>query len=69
MVGEYYLFLIIIVKEIEMELNEEIENAQLDIQLLNSQMERLQDRVRRLESMVAAMAIMLDLIPEKSDTK
>lgn len=52
-----------------MELNEEIENAQLDIQLLNSQMERLQDRVRRLESMVAAMAIMLDLIPEKSDTK
>nr|DAX86734.1 MAG TPA: zipper dimerization domain transcription factor-like protein [Caudoviricetes sp.] len=52
-----------------MELNEEIEDAQLDIQLLNSQIERLQDRVRRLESMVAAMANMLDLILEKEDTE
>lgn len=53
----------------EMELNEEIEDVQLDIQLLNSQIERLQDRVRHLETMIATMVIILDLIPEKSDTK
>lgn len=52
-----------------MEQNEEIEDVQLDIQLLNSQVERLQDRVRRLETMVATMAIVLGLIPEKEDTK
>lgn len=52
-----------------MEQNEEIEDVQLDIQLLNSQIERLQGRVRRLETMIATMTIMLDLIPEKEDTK
>lgn len=39
------------------------------IQILTNQVERLQDRVSRLESMVATMAIVLDLIPEKEDTK
>lgn len=52
-----------------MKQNEETENIQLDIQLLNNHVDRLQSRVRRLESMVAAMAIMLDLIPEKEDTE
>lgn len=52
-----------------MELNEETENIQLDIQLLNNQVDQLQSRVRRLESMVVAMANMLDLILEKEDTE
>lgn len=45
---------------------EEIEET---IGLLLRQVERLQDRVSRLESMVAAMDIVLDLIPEKEDTE
>lgn len=39
------------------------------IDLLLRHAVRLQDRVSYLETMVAAMAIMLDLIPEKEDTE
>ena len=39
------------------------------IDLLLRHAVQLQGRVSRLESMVAAMAIMLDLIPEKEDTE
>lgn len=39
------------------------------IDLLLRQVVRLQGRVSRLESMVSAMAIMLDLIREKEDTE
>ena len=39
------------------------------IDLLLRHAVRLQDRVSHLETMVAAMAIMLDLIREKEDTE
>lgn len=42
-----------------MEQNKETEDIQLDIQLLNSQIERLQDRITHLEDLISVMFILL----------
>lgn len=42
-----------------MEQNKETEDIQLDIQLLNSQLERLQDRITHLEDLISVMYILL----------
>lgn len=47
----------------------EQEETEEIIGLLLKQIVRLQDRVSHLETMVTAMAIGLDLIPEKEDTE
>lgn len=61
---ESIIYFILIVKEIEMEQDETEET----IDLLLKQVDRLQVRVTRLETIIDIMAIMLGAVPEKEDT-